>query len=87
MLKLKESFFADCWFSEPLTEERQQAIRARQICAILREDGDEDAALIQAIRGVDAPVENTRITRIENLRNDTVITVVWDDRFVLVEDD
>lgn len=78
------------WFYEGLTDEEAEAIKAKSLCAVLREDGDDNAAIVQAVKGVDAPEEFVRLETIDPMIGDCFLAIAWDARVVdvvLVEDD
>ncbi len=74
------------WFNFELTDEVKEATKAKRLSAMMREDGDEEAATVAAIRGVDAPDENTRFLSVDLYIGDCVLIIAWDDRFVSVEE-
>ena len=70
------------WFHSLPTTEEKTAIDKKQFCAVLREDGDDNAAIVQAIRGVDAPDEDICFDTLNPCVADCFLVIAWDSRFV-----
>ena len=78
------------WFhSEEVQDERLAAeeTKARdegRWSAWMRSDGDQQSAIIAAVRDVKAPPESVRFVVIHPLIADCLVVVAWDDRSVNV---
>ena len=75
------------WFYETPSPAEQAAIDQKRLTAIVREDGDDQAALVTAIKGTDAPEEHTRVVSYDPCIGDCILAVAWDTRFVECEPD
>jgi hypothetical protein len=77
------------WFSEVPSPEEKAAMDNGQLCAIVREDGDDNAAIIAVVTSIKAPPEHVKFATLDPCVADCFLAVAWDDRAVdvIMEDD
>jgi len=77
------------WFHEEMAAEELQAIQAGRLYAVVREDGDDNAAIVAAVKGVNAPGEFVELETLDPMIGDCFLAVAWDKRFieVVMDDD
>lgn len=81
MLKIRAGWD---WFYEEFTPEEKAAFDKKQICAVVQEDGDDNAAIVSAVKGVDAPEEFVELETLDPCVADCFLAVAWDKRHVEV---
>ena len=72
------------WCNEEPTPEEQEAIEADRLCAVIREDGDNNAAIVAAVTAIKAPPAFVALTTIDPMIADCFVAIAWDTRFVEV---
>jgi len=75
------------WFHGDESDEEKQAIRDKKLFALVREDGDDNAAVVEAVKAIDAPTEHVRLATFDPMIGDCILVVAWDDRSVNCEPD
>jgi hypothetical protein len=75
------------WFYDESPPEEQEAFEKGWLSACVREDGDDNAAIVAATKGVKAPEEHTRLATYNPCVGDCFLAIAWDDRYVECEPD
>ena len=73
------------WFYKEITPEEQAAMAEGRLAAIVREDGDDNAAIVECVKSINAPAENTRFATYDPCVGDCILVVAWDDRTIECE--
>lgn len=68
------------WFYALKTDEERALLASGKLCAIVREDGDDNAAIVQAVKGVDAPGDSIRLETLNPYVGDCFLAIAWDSR-------